>query len=215
VLRRFKGYEDFDERTEVLWMNQPGTGCQDAPRAFSIKLAWATNDKFGAKPLTHCEQTIVRHDKSHILDFIAAKHVDDIKSAADTKIIHGLIICLKEVFGKGELDITWQNFTCCGVRHSLRSDGAWVMDQHECVKALKPIVSSELTGRSNQSECTPYLSKLFLSLLMATAFALLTRIDVAAYLNGLQRFAQKPLVVHVRRLNAVVRFMQTHLIALV
>jgi hypothetical protein len=67
-------------------MTKPGTGCKDAPRCFAIKLTRATNEVFGAKPCTHDEQLIVRH-KDGILDFIAAKHVDDIKVACTDPIL--------------------------------------------------------------------------------------------------------------------------------
>ena len=50
VLRTCPGFEDFDPSKETLHMTKPGTGCKDAPRAFALQLAQATNDKFGAKP---------------------------------------------------------------------------------------------------------------------------------------------------------------------
>ena len=37
-LRRILGYEDFDPAREVLHCDKPGTGCNDAPRCFSMKL---------------------------------------------------------------------------------------------------------------------------------------------------------------------------------
>ena len=39
VLRTVRGTEDFDPATEVLHCEKPGTGCNDAPRCFSFKLA--------------------------------------------------------------------------------------------------------------------------------------------------------------------------------
>ena len=80
ILRRFLGYEDFDMNSEVLHMTKPGTGCKDAPRCFAIKLAQATNQVFGARPSTTDEQLIIRH-RGGQLDFLAGKHVDDIKIA--------------------------------------------------------------------------------------------------------------------------------------
>ena len=53
MLRQCPGFEDFDRHREVLHCTKPGTGCGDAPRCFSIKLARATNEEFGCKPLTH------------------------------------------------------------------------------------------------------------------------------------------------------------------
>ena len=63
-------------------MEKPGTGCKDAPRCFALKLARATDAIFGARPLTHDNQFIVRHNgPGKELDFLATKHVDDIKIA--------------------------------------------------------------------------------------------------------------------------------------
>ena len=45
LLRQLPGFEDFDPQTEVLHCDNPGTGLADAPRAFSIKLRGATEDK--------------------------------------------------------------------------------------------------------------------------------------------------------------------------
>ena len=34
IIRKFKGYEDYDEALHCLWCVKPGTGTKDAPRAF-------------------------------------------------------------------------------------------------------------------------------------------------------------------------------------
>ena len=47
ILQTLPGYHDFDPRIEVVHCDKPGTGCKDAPRAFSIQLAKAPNDDFG------------------------------------------------------------------------------------------------------------------------------------------------------------------------
>ena len=146
-------------------MSQPGTGCQDAPRAFSIKLGWATNDLFGAQPIMHDEQTIVRH-KNGKLDMVATKHVDDVKAAAEKSTILELIRALEEIFGKGEIDITMENFTACGVRSTRLTCGGYRMDQRVFVNGLKPIVHNEMVGAANDAPCSTQLGKLFLSLLM-------------------------------------------------
>ena len=61
----------------------------------------------------------------------------------------------------------------------------------------------------------PGLAKLFLSLLMALAFTLLTRVGLAVYVNALQRHAQDPQMIHIRRLNAIVRYAQRNPLKLV
>ena len=43
---------------------------------------------------------------------------------------------------------------------------------------------------------------------MSLAYALLTRFDIAVYLIALQKFLQKPQYIHLRKLNAVLRWAQ-------
>ena len=208
ILRKFPGYADYDPNTEVLHMLKPGTGCKDAPRCFAIKLALATNQVFGARPSTTDDQLIIRH-RGGQLDFVAGKHVDDIKIACSPETRKEFEAALEKVFGKGELDITLTNFTNCGVRHQKIADG-YTMDQQEYLEALKPITGPDLTGAKAEDLAPPALAKLFLSLLMALAYTLQTRPDLAIYVIALQRHAQQPKILHVRRLNAVVRWAQRH-----
>ena len=52
VLRTIRGYEYFGPATEVLHCEKPGTGCNDAPRCFSLKLAQVTRKLCGQKART-------------------------------------------------------------------------------------------------------------------------------------------------------------------
>ena len=241
VLKTCKGYEDFNPAREVLHMLKPGTGCKDAPRCFSIQLTKATDESFGAKPTTYDPQLIVRH-ASKALNFIGTKHVDDIKTGCQTHVLKEFIDVLERHFGKGEIEITSSPFTNCGLRHIGIPCGGYTLDQIEYVNALKPIVTEELMttkakalGQTSAEadrrqvmaiekgsaatdaqsrETSPRVAKLFLSLLMALAYALQTRPDLAIYVNALQRYAQNPRIVHVKRLNALVRWAQKHPIKL-
>ena len=100
VLRTLPGFEDFDPRYEVLHCDKPGTGCKDAPRAWSIQLTKATNDDYGFKPTTFDNELVVRHTNGQ-LDSIGTKHVDDIKAAAPAETIAKLIAVLEKHFGDG------------------------------------------------------------------------------------------------------------------
>ena len=208
ILRRCKGFEDFDPRTEVLSMTKPGTGCKDAPKCFALKLAQATNKNFGARPSVVDDQLIMRHTPAG-LELLGSKHVDDIKVGSGPATTARFITSLESVFGKGELDVTPRNFTNCGIRHT-RTQTGYEVDQTEYLRSLKPIVSSELTGRPGESNAPEAVAKMFLSLLMALAYTLQTRVDLCVYVNALQRHAQTPTCLHVRRLNAIVRWAQRH-----
>ena len=142
------------------------------------------------------------------LDFVAAKHVDDIKTGCPPHVLDEFVAALESVFGKGELDITVKNFTCCGVRHISLADASYSMDQEEYIAALKPIENASMTGRPNTQLADSENASLFLSLLMALAFTALSRPDLCVYIVALQRNAQKPTYLHIRRLNAITRWAQ-------
>lgn len=62
ILRLLPEFQDFDERYHVLKCLKPGTGCKDAPRAFSMKLASVTRHaKVGLKPLSADPECEVKH----------------------------------------------------------------------------------------------------------------------------------------------------------
>ena len=47
MLRKWMGFENFDPRTEVLHCVKPRTGCNDAPRCFSMKLGESIRGECG------------------------------------------------------------------------------------------------------------------------------------------------------------------------
>ena len=96
----------------------------------------------------------------------------------------------EDVFGKGELDITRDNFTNCGIQHVLTPAG-YELSQADYISASKPIRDPELTGANPADSLNERLGKLFLSLLMVFAFCLQTRVDLAIYIVALQRFARR------------------------
>ena len=208
VLCTLEGYEDFDWRTEVLHCVRPGTGCKDAPRCWSINLTKVTQVAWGAKPTTHDDHLLVRHEpSSYELDFIATEHVDDIKSACEIQTLKQFILCLEQAFGKGELEITVENFDCCGMRHQITDQG-YELDQIEYLSKLKPITNAELTAGKDDDPADAINAKLFLSLVMAMAFGLMTRWDLHVYITALQRWLQAPCYRHLRKINTIVRFAQ-------
>ena len=69
----------------------------------------------------------------------------------------------ESVFGKGVLDITVKNFTCCGARHISLADASYSMDQEEYIAALKPIENASMTGRPNTQLADSENASLFLT----------------------------------------------------
>ena len=62
---------------------------------------------------------------------------------------------------------------------------------------------------SSETECTAETIQLFMGLLGAVAYALMTRIDVAVFACAMQRVTHKPKISYAKRLKAVLRWMQT------
>ena len=83
-LRQIPGYENFNPAMEVLHCEKPGTGCNDAPRCFSLKLAQVTRNLCGLRPSTVdgelCMKHVAEAGRSKLVDIIT-KHVDDFKLA--------------------------------------------------------------------------------------------------------------------------------------
>ena len=71
ILRKLPGFENYDETIHCLQCIKPGTGTNDAPRAFSLKLRTVTAAT-GLKPTSYDREFEIRKD------LITAKHVDDI-----------------------------------------------------------------------------------------------------------------------------------------
>ena len=208
ILRQVPGFEDFNENSEVLHCDKPGTGLVDAPRAFSMKLALVTKNKCRMIPSTVDGELVLKFENGKLL-CLMAKHVDDLKLTGERKIIEEILKQIQDVFG--ELKIEWHSFTNCGLRH-IQDPGTFgiTLDQEEYVKNLKPIIHGDLKGQSSEKECSPELTQLFMSLLGAVAYSLMTRIDIAVFVCALQRVTHKPKIIHIKRLNAVLRWMQAN-----
>ena len=208
LLREVPGFEDFNERTEVLHCDKPGTGLTDAPRAFSIKLAMVTKSQCKMMPSNVDGEMVIMFENGDLL-CVMAKHVDDLKITGRKDVVDWVLSKIQAVFG--ELKILWHNFTNCGLRHIQdRSTFTITLDQEEYINNLKAIAHPDLKGQPKEQACSPELTQLFMSLLGAVAYALMTRIDVAVFVCALQRVTSKPQIIHIKRLNAVLRWMQSN-----
>eukprot|EP00974_Lingulodinium_polyedra_P002380 222227-Lingulodinium_polyedra.AAC.1 len=65
-----------------------------------------------------------------------------------------------------------------------------------------------VSASSGEVLVSPQHKALFISFLGALAYTLLTRVGLAVFIAALQRVAQAPLNLHVKRLNAVTRWAQ-------
>ena len=205
-LRKVPGYEDYDPRTEVLHCDKPGTGCNDAPRCLSLKLAKVTKEMCG---MTQCgaDGELCFLYKDGKLLAVMTKHVDDLKIAGDRPTIVYILKCIEKIFG--ELKILWNNFTNCGVRHFKDPITKEItLDQNEYVKGIKTVAHPEMSSQPSDALCGSELHMLYWSVIGALNFAILTRMDIAVFVSALQRVSHQPTILHCKRLNTVVRWAQ-------
>ena len=209
-LRKLPGWEDFDPKTEVIHCVKPGTGCNDAPRCFSLKLSKVTRDLCKMQPCTTDGEICLLHTDyqgKKVLKAMMCKHVDDLKLAGQRETIIQILKQIETVFG--QLKIDWNSFTNCGVRHTQDPQTKEVkLDQDEYIKGIKTCISSEITRGASEVKAGPELHAQYWSVLGAIAYAVLTRPDIAVFVSALQRWSHAPAIIHCKRLNAVVRWTQ-------
>jgi len=198
ILRKFPGFEDFDETIHCLQCIKPGTGTKDAPRAFSLKLRKVTS-RVGLKSTSYDTEFEIQPG------LLTAKHVDDISMTGTEGKIDSYTKAVEDVFGKCKLNK--KQYTNCGVRYTQLENGDIVMDQDEYIATMRPIQTPELTGAPAEQDATKTVSDLFVSLRGALAYTTLTQAWIQVYIVSLQR-VQQPKNLDVRRLNAITRKLQ-------
>ena len=134
---------------------------------------------------------------------VLSTHVDDLKGGGTEEMTAKLFKHLEDAVGKGKLD--WLRFEHCGMKHTQSEDLSEIiccMDHY--VRQLKPIVSLELKVKhSDDSEASPALTALFMSLLGGLAWLTQLRADIAVYVVALQRRMKAPLIKHIKRCDRV------------
>ena len=86
LLRKIKGFEDFDPVNEVLHCDKPGTGLVDAPRAFSLKLGMITKEECRLEASKVDPELCFRHDNGRLV-CLMTKHVDDLKITGEPAVV--------------------------------------------------------------------------------------------------------------------------------
>ena len=73
---------------------------------------------------------------------------------------------------------------------------------------MRTITHEELRVKPTEADCGEELHQLYMSLLGAVAYLYLTRTDVLVFVSACQRHGHKPSIIHVKRLNTIVRWLQ-------
>jgi hypothetical protein len=208
LLQKVPGFEDFNPAKEVLHCDKPGTGLVDAPLAFSIKLSMVTLDKCNLIPSKIDPEFCCRHHNDEFV-CLMTKHVDDLKITGRSEVVKQVLFEIQKVFG--ELKIMWRDFTNCGTRHIQDPITKEItLDQIEYTQNMRPIAHPELKTAKNEAMCSAPLHQLFMSLLGAVAYLAHTRVDALVFISALQRHNSKPQIVHVKRLNKLLAWLQAH-----
>ena len=81
-------------------------------------------------------------------------------------------------------------------------------NQQEYIQGIKLCVHDSISKGKQEEKACPDLHHQYWSVLGAIAYSVLTRPDVAVFVSALQRWSHEPNIIHVKRLNAVVRWAQ-------
>ena len=108
-------YADVDPATGVLHGNKLGTGCNDAPRRFALKLAQVTRNLSGLKPITVEGELRFQHKpEGGRPKLVVIMHVDHAQLAGVREEVITVLQHIDKVFGN--LKAEWNEFTNCGAR---------------------------------------------------------------------------------------------------
>ena len=203
LINLLPGFEAFDASREVLNLMKPVYGLRDAPKAWRMRLDTALRGLgMRAVPTDAGLYTLHRAQK---LILLLTCHVDDLKctGTAEARVI--LYNGLFKQFGK--LSEKENTFEHCGVLHS-RIGNSVIMSQSHYVKQLRLIDVSGLALDKEETLLGPVHLPMFMSLLGAVAWLVLTRVDIPVYVQALQRATHKATIGHCLKLNKIVRWLR-------
>jgi len=188
-------------------MIKPIYGLKDAPRAWRKKLHLILTSLKGRSLKADSAIYVFYVDGS--LCCIVSTHVDDLKIAGDKVFVATLIKDIEKQVGKLKIQTAYcGSFEHCGIIHSQTADYTVTIHQNHYVLQLRPVNVSEIDVSRPLTPLNSGQVALYLSLLGALSWLSQTRLDVAIYVQSLQRNAKSPLVEHLLRLNKVCKWVR-------
>ena len=144
------------------------------------------------------------------LKFILWTHVDDMKGAGEPEYKKKLLAALEQKFG--QLKIKEANFECVGVMHESNADNSavWTHQQHY-VPQIKEIPIAGNALQRDEEVADEDLRALFMSIVGALAWLVLTIPAICIYVSYLQRHTQAPTLKHVRDANRLLKWVRKNL----
>jgi hypothetical protein len=204
IIRELPGYSNFDY-SWVLELLKPAYGLKDAPRLWGMKLDMVIMKRTGAIALRIDRRVYVWFQNGNFM-LIMSTHVDDFKGAGLKDWAEWVLKELSEEFGV--IKISWNNFEHVGVMHERLEDGTIIQHQDHYVKQLKPIDVATLAGQDEDAAVVTWMVNQFMTLVGALAWLTLTRPDICVFIAALQRVTADPRVRHIRKANAVLRWIR-------
>ena len=104
----------------------------------------------------------------------------------------------------GQCKADYDNFIHTGIQHD-HSAGQVFIHQYVYIDSITPIDSTLFTGKDDEALCDPQLHEAYRSVLGAVAWIVLTRAELAVYVQALQRRAHASRITDCKRLSVVIR----------
>ena len=208
ILRMLDGYEEFDGLVEVLNMLRGGFGLKDAPRLWNMVFSEVLT-ALSYFPCQSDMEVMCKHlprDANLVLVGLVAKHVDDVKGAAEDKERISLLHSLEHRFGKlkHELNI----FENVGIRYEQNlAEHCIRTDQGNYIRQVREMSIDSAALSDLNRDCDRDQHATYLSLVGALAWTVLTIPAVAVYIAFLQRQTATPKICHCRDANRLVRYL--------
>ena len=134
-------------------------------------------------------------------------HVDDINGIATKEVAESLLKHFNDQVGQGKAD--YNSSLHAGIQHE-HSAGQVFTHQYVYIDSITPIEPSLLTGKGDEALCDSKMHEAYRSVLGAVAWTVLTRAELAVYVQALQRRAHAPRIIDCKRLNVVMCHMKRH-----
>ena len=109
----------------------------------------------------------------------------------------------------GQCKAEYCSFLHTGIQHE-HSPGEVFTHQYVYIESITPIDAALLVGKDEDTLCGNVLHDAYRSVLGAVAWTVLTRAELAVYVQALQRRAHAPRIKDCKRLNLVIRYMKRH-----
>ena len=203
---KLKGLEKADFSSQCLSLKKPAYGLKDAPRAWRKRLHLMLTN-FQGRSLSSDESIYAFFSPKQELLAVLSAHVDDLKIAGDHAFVKGMLTFFETQVGKLKVERAFKSaFDHCGIRHTQSENYSITLSQAHYAANLRPVDTSQIDLTRTSDPLTPELIELYLSLLGGLSWLLLTRPDIAIYVQALQRASKAPAIEHLIRLNKVCRW---------